>query len=179
MRQHHPTSEQLVFPPVRLDDEDRRWPTWSVNVDLPPDVEVEIAQYTKENEFSVWTVLIHEALYIYRWQFWTREELEAELREAIEEGIRSAETEGTIEATPQFWKDFKKRCNRDVKKIRELKAKAELGNLLLPKELYAFIVERIESGECRTPTYPSAEGSPADLGRAVARPSLAPGRAMV
>jgi hypothetical protein len=151
MRQHLPTSEQLIFPPVYLDEERER-PTWSVNVELPPDVEAELAEYEKEDECAVWTVIIHEALYVYRWQFWTKEELDAEFREAIEESTRSAEAEGRIEVTPEFWKEFRKRGERNVKWTHELQVKGELGNLLLPKELYAFILERIESGECRTPT---------------------------
>jgi hypothetical protein len=151
MRKHLPTSEQLIFPPVYLDEERRR-PTWSVNVELPSDVEAELAEYEKEDEFAVWTVIIHEALYVYRWQFWTKEELNEEFREAIEEGIRSAETEGTIAVTPEFWEEFSKRGERNVKRTHALQAKGELGNLLLPEELYAFILERIESGECRTPT---------------------------
>ena len=71
MKKHHPTSEKLIFPPVYLDEE-RRWPIWSINVELPPDVEAEIVEYEKADEFAVWTVIIHEALYIYRWQFWTK-----------------------------------------------------------------------------------------------------------
>ena len=92
--------ERLIFPPVRLDG-DRR-PAWSVNVDLPPDIDAEIRRYVEEDELTSWTVMIQGALYIYRWQFWTKEQLKAELREAIEESIRSAEEEGTIEATPQL-----------------------------------------------------------------------------
>ena len=151
MKKHLPTSAQLVFPPVHL-NADCREPTWSVNVELPLDVEIELAEYEKADECAVWTVLIHEALYVYRWQFWSKEALDAEVREAIEEGIRSAETEGTIEATPEFLEGLLEASKRDVKHIHELQAKGELGNLLLPKELYAFILERIESGDCLTPT---------------------------
>lgn len=133
-------------------DEDRRRPTWSVKVDLPPEVDAEIRRYVEEDEPTSWTVMIHGALYIYRWQFWTKEELDAELREALEESIRSADEEGTIEVTPQFWEDLRKRGERHLKRMHALQAQGELGNLLLPKELYTFIVERIESGACRTPT---------------------------
>ena len=151
MKPHRPTSEQIIFEPIYL-DEDRRRPTWSVNVKLPADVEEELAAYQAEDECSVWTILIHEALYVYRWQFWTKEELDAEIREAIEESIRSAETEGTIEATEDFWQELKQRAKQGGKRIHELQVKGELGNLLLPKELYEFVLERLESGECRTPT---------------------------
>jgi hypothetical protein len=151
MRKHVPTSEQLIFSPIYL-DEDRRRTTWSVNVELPANVEEELARYQAEDECAVWTVLIHEALYVYRWQFRTQEELDAEIREAIEESIRSAETEGTIEATEDFWTELKQSAERGAKRIHALQAKGELGNLLLPKELYEFILERLESRESRTPT---------------------------
>jgi Arc/MetJ-type ribon-helix-helix transcriptional regulator len=133
-------------------DEDKRRPTWSVNVELPAEVGRELAEYEKENEFAAWTLLIHEALYVYRWQFRTREELDAELRAAIEEGESSEEAEGAIEVTPDVWKNLRKTCERDAKRIHELTADGKLGNLLLPLELHAFIIERMESGECRTPT---------------------------
>jgi Arc/MetJ-type ribon-helix-helix transcriptional regulator len=142
--------ERVVFPPVRL-DKDRR-PTWSVNVDLPPEVDAEIRRYVEKDELTSWTVMIHGALYIYRWQFWTKEELGAELREAIEESIRSADEEGTIEITPQFWKDMKRRCRKNAERITELQGKGKMGNLLLPKELYEFVQERIGAGDCKTPT---------------------------
>ena|SRR5450755_3411496 len=151
MKVHLPTSDRLVFDPIYL-DKDRRRPTWSVNVELPPDVEAELARYQAADECAVWTVMIHEALYVYRGQFWTKEALDAEIRQAIEEGIRSAETEGTIEATEEFWEKLRESAERSVKQIHELQAKGELGNLLLPKELHAFILERMESRECRTPT---------------------------
>jgi hypothetical protein len=73
MTREHPAADGRIFPPMHL-DADRRRPTWSVNVDLPPAIDAEIRRY-----------------YVYRWQFWTKEELDAELREAIEAGIRSAD----------------------------------------------------------------------------------------
>jgi len=151
MTREHPAADGLIFPPVQI-DEDRRRPTWSVNVTLPPAIEAEIQRYVDEDELTSWTVMIHDALYVYRWQFRTKEELDAELRETIEAGIRSADDEGTIEVTPQFWEDLKRRGERNVERIHALQAQGELGNLLLPQELYAFILERIASGVCRTPT---------------------------
>jgi Arc/MetJ-type ribon-helix-helix transcriptional regulator len=143
------TKERLIFPAVSLRN-DRR-PRWSVNVTLPTDIDAEIRRYVEEDELTSWTVMIHSALYIYRSQLWTQEELDAEFREAIEESIRSAEEKGTIPVTPQFWRDMKKRCRVNMERIRELRAKGKLGNLLLPKELYEFVLERIDSGECKTP----------------------------
>jgi hypothetical protein len=133
-------------------DADRRRPTWSVNVNLPPAIDAEIRRYMEEDDPTSWTVVIHNALYIYRWQFRTKEELDTELREVIEAGMRSAEEEETIKVTPQFWDELRQRCERDIERIHALQAQGVLGNLLLPKELYEFILERIASGVCRTPT---------------------------
>jgi Arc/MetJ-type ribon-helix-helix transcriptional regulator len=151
MMREPPATDGRIFSPVHL-DEGRRRSTWSVNVDLPPEIEAEIRRYVEEDDPTSWTIVIHGALYIYRWQFRTKEELDAELREAIEAGIRSADEEGTIEVTPQFWEDLMQRGERNVDRIRALQAHGALGNLLLPKELYDFILERIASGACRTPT---------------------------
>ena len=151
MTREHPAADGRIFPPMHL-DADRRRPTWSVNVDLPPAIDAEIRRYMEEDDPTSWTVVIHGALYVYRWQFWTKEELDAELREAIEAGIRSADEEGTIEVTPQFWEDLVQRGERRIEQIHALHAQGELGNLLLPKELYDFILERIASGACQTPT---------------------------
>jgi Arc/MetJ-type ribon-helix-helix transcriptional regulator len=85
------TAKATVFPAVMLDE--RGDPTWSVQVELPPDIDAEIRRYVDQDELASWTVVIHEALCTYRTVFWTQEQLDAELREAIEEGIRSGETE--------------------------------------------------------------------------------------
>ena len=152
MTTHAPTAAKLIFLPVNLDEDDPRCLTWSVNVDLPTAIENEISAYTKQDEYSVWTVILHEALYVYRRQFWTEEQLKAEFEQEIEERIANSETEGGIEVTPAFWKSLMKRSKRRVKDIKKLQAEGELGNLLLPKELYAFILERIEAGTAITPT---------------------------
>ena len=79
MTREQSAPDGLIFPPMHL-DADRRRPTWSVNVDLPPDIDAEIHRYVEEDDPTSWTVVIHGALYIYRWQFRTKEELDAELR---------------------------------------------------------------------------------------------------
>lgn len=66
----------LILPPVTVDDRDRLW--WSVNVNLPPEIDQEIRRYVEEDEFTSWTLMIHSALYRYRTLFWTREQLRAE-----------------------------------------------------------------------------------------------------
>jgi len=99
-RQQAPAA--MMFPPVTLAD-DRR-PVWSVQVELPADIEAEVRRGVERSELSSWTVEIHGALYVYRRLFHTREELLAELREAVEAGARSGETHGYMEGTPEFWR---------------------------------------------------------------------------
>ena len=96
-----------------------------MNVDLPTDIDAEVCRYVEEDELTSWTVMIHDALHIYRGQFWSKEQLNAELQEAIEESLRSVEEEGTIEVTPQFWRDMKKRCRKNMRRIKELQAKGK------------------------------------------------------
>lgn len=146
MTRPHP----MMFPPVMLDEDSR--PTWSVQVELPPDIEAEIRRYVAEDALTSWTVMIHEALYIYRTVFWTREQLNAELWEAIEEGIRSGERDGYIEVTPEFWREFKHRGRKRMTELRKLTAAGTIGNLLLPQELHEFVRERMALGDCKTPT---------------------------
>lgn len=70
----------------------------------------------------------------------------------IAEGYRSTEEDGTSKVTPAFWKEFAQRAARNVERLNQLRAEGKVGNLLLPKELYEFVQERIASGACQTPT---------------------------
>jgi hypothetical protein len=74
--------------------------------------------------------------------------LEAEFQEIIEERLKNADRGEFTEGTPRFWKGRK----RDGKRIRELTVEGNIGNLMLPEELYDFVKERMASGECQTPT---------------------------
>jgi hypothetical protein len=143
-------SMEHILPPVTLDD--RRHPWWSVNVDLPLEIDQEIRRYVEEDELTSWTLMIHGALYIYRTLFWTQEQLRAELESMIEEGCRSAEKDGGREVTPAFWEAFRQKAERDAERLDQLQAEGKVGNLLLPKELYEFVQERIAAGVCNTPT---------------------------
>jgi Arc/MetJ-type ribon-helix-helix transcriptional regulator len=140
----------MILPPITLDD--RRHPWWSVNVELPPEMDREIRRYVAEDEFTSWTLVIHDALYLYRTVFWTREQLRAEFEGMIEERSRSDELDEGSEVTPAFWEEFKRRAARNFERLHQLQAEGKVGNLLLPKELYEFVKERIASGDYATPT---------------------------
>ena len=143
----------MIFPPVLLKaDAETHRPICSVQVSLPAETDAEIRRYVKADEMTSWTVIIHEALYVYRRAFWTQEQLRAELVSEIEKGIRSTkEGKGTL-VTPAFWKEFESRAEKRSKEINELTEQGKIGNLLLPKELYDFVKERISSGDSETPT---------------------------
>ena len=142
-----------MFPPISLkEDGEAARPIYSARVTLPAEVDAEIRRYVAEDEPTSWTVMIHSALYAYRRQFWTREQLKAELVSAVEEGLRSNKEGKGILVTPAFWKEFEARCDRRRKEIHELQEDGRIGNLLLPEELYAFVKERITSGDGTTPT---------------------------
>ena len=140
----------LILPPVTVDD--RHHPWWSVNVYLPPEIDQEIRRYVAEGEFTSWTLVIHDALYLYRTLFWTREQLRTEFEGMIEERSRSTELDEGSEVTPAFWEEFKHRAARNVERLNQLQTEGKVGNLLLPRELYEFVKERIASGDCTTPT---------------------------
>jgi hypothetical protein len=59
---------------------------------------------------------------------------------------------GYIETTPEFWRNVQTKAIRRLKEVQKLTAAGRIGNLLLPKELYEFVSERIASGDCKTPT---------------------------
>jgi hypothetical protein len=140
-----------ILPPVII-SKDRR-PVWSENVELPPAIDAEIHRYVKEDKWTVWTVMIHGALYLYRAAVWPKKKLDAEFNNMIEEALKSADRGEITEVTPQFWKDLKREVRRDGKRIRELTVEGKIGNLMLPEELYNFVKERMASGECQTPTH--------------------------
>ena len=79
----------------------------------------------------------------------TKAELRHELEEAILEGINSGPG---IPATPAFWRNMRARVRRTHKKIEAARARGLVGNLLLPKELFAFIEEETASGRFASAT---------------------------
>lgn len=146
----HQMNTPHIFPPLPREDDDRS--IYSVNVDLPPELDDEIKRYVDADEMTSPTLIIHEALYYARAEIWSHEALQNELREKIEHGLRDIEAGNTIDVTPEFWNQLRERSTRSIKTIRELQAQGQVGNLLLPEELYEFVVERIASGAYETPS---------------------------
>jgi hypothetical protein len=137
----------MIYPPVAVQgDKGRLW--YSVQVDLPADVEAAINAQVEHDDGLSWTVAIHGALYGYRTTRWTKKALQAEFEAAILEGLKGKSTP----VTPAFWADLRTRAAANQQRIRELRATGQLGNLLLPKELYEFIGAEIASGRSNTPT---------------------------
>lgn len=101
----------------------------SVAVDLPADVETLIAAHEAPDEGSVWTTVIHGALWEMRARDTGREAVRRELAEELQAALDSGSGE---EATPEWWKQFRARCEEDHRRIDEVRREGLLGNLLLP-----------------------------------------------
>jgi Arc/MetJ-type ribon-helix-helix transcriptional regulator len=126
-------------PSTKLEDEDFKLP-YSVDVFLPPFYEQIIEEKVRSGQEEVGILVIHDALWNMRNGEMTKEELKAELIALIQEGIDSGP--GT-KVTPAFWKEFKRRCRARSKWLKT----QNLGNTLLPKELYQYIQDKIASGK--------------------------------
>lgn len=119
----------------------------SVNVSLPVRcealIERRLAAADARGQIESWTTIIHDALWEVRNRGKTKAERRRELEEAILEGINSGPG---IPVTPAFWKNMRARLRRRHKKIEAARAEGLVGNLRLPKELFAFIQEETASG---------------------------------
>jgi len=141
----------MVYPPVAVAGEDGRY-WYSVQVELPSEVDAAIRAYLEQDQCSSWTIAIHGALYGYRATLWSQEALRAEFSALVQAGLDDAVAGRTIEVTPEFWENFERRALDSLEKMRGLRAEGRLGNLLLPRELWEFIQGEIASGKFDTPT---------------------------
>jgi Arc/MetJ-type ribon-helix-helix transcriptional regulator len=121
----------------------------SVAVDLPADVETLIAAHEAPDEGSVWTTVIHGALWEMRARDMGREAVRRELAEELQATLDSGSGE---EATPEWWKQFRARCEEDHRRIDEAQQEGLLGNLLLPDKLYDFVTAEIAAGRFASAT---------------------------
>lgn len=139
-----------MFPPVLISKDAE--PIWSVRVNLPEETDAETRRYVEEDQLTSWTVMIHTALYSYRAHHWTCEELNAEICTLLQESIRNAAYSEVVDDSPAFWRELEHAAMRRLKATRQLEAEEKIGNLMLPKELYEFIEERMATGLFKTPT---------------------------
>jgi Arc/MetJ-type ribon-helix-helix transcriptional regulator len=121
----------------------------SVEVDLPTDVEAIIAEHESPDEGSVWTIVIHGALWEMRARAMGRETIQRELAEELQAALDSGPAE---EATAEWWKWFRARCEEDSRRIDEARRKGLLGNLLLPDKLYDFVTAEVTAGRFASAT---------------------------
>ena len=140
-----------IYPPVAAGEKNNLlW--YSVQIELPLDVEAGIEAHVAQGHSPSRTVAIHGALYGYRSTIWSREALAAELHAKLKEGLDDADAGRSVPDTPEFWKKLAMDCRAQAAARRELEAAGKLGNLLLPHELYDFIKEEIDTGKFSTPT---------------------------
>ena len=137
----------MIHEPISVgSDDSQSW--YSVTVALPPDVDKELRDYA-QIDGDAWTVQAHAALYQYRASFMTKEESTTELDKILLDSLGSGPA---IEVTPAYWKSLKKEVLERHHRIQDLKAKDQIGNLLLPVELYEFVKAKIASQEFFSPT---------------------------
>ena len=120
-------------------EEDFKMPC-SVDLFLPLRYERILEELVSSGKEIVRTVAIHSALWKMRNSEMTREEREAEYIALIEEGLNSGPG---IEATPEFWEAFDRRCQVRLEWLKT----QNLGNTMLPDELYQYIQDKIASGQ--------------------------------
>jgi len=113
----------------------------SVDLFLPPRYQHVLEELVRSGKEIVDIMVIHGALWEMRSSEMTEEEREAELV-ALIQGRLDSEEPG-IEVTPEFWRAFKDRCRERAAWLKT----QNLGNTLLPDELYQYIQEKIASGQ--------------------------------
>lgn len=137
----------MIHEPVSVgSDDNRSW--YSVTVALPPDVDKELRDYA-QIDGDGWTVQAHAALYQYRASFMTKEESTTEFEKIL---LDSLDSGPAIEVTPDYWKSLKEEVLERHQRIQDLTAKGQIGNLLLPVELYEFVKAKVASQEVSSPT---------------------------
>lgn len=131
-------SDKPEYNPAQ-DEEDFKLPC-SVDLFLPLRYERMLEELVSSGKEIVRTVAIHSALWKMRNSEMTEEEREAGFIALIQEGLNSGPG---IEVTPEFWKAFYRRCQARSEWLKT----QNLGNTLLPDELYQYIQEKIASGQ--------------------------------
>ena len=104
----------------------------SVTINLPADVETIIAAH-EDDEGSVWTTVIHGALWEMRTRAMGREAAEREFTDEIRAALESVDRGEGTEVTPEWWAQFQVRCEENHRRIEEARREVLLGNLLLPE----------------------------------------------
>jgi hypothetical protein len=125
---------------------------YSVHIELPDEVEATITHYLEQDEFACWTVALHGALYGYRSTVWSPEALRDELVAMTREAMDDVDAGRGSEVTPTFWEELARKCELQSQQVDELQRTGQLGNLLLPKELYAFMRDEIAAGKFNNPS---------------------------
>lgn len=122
----------------------------SINVSLPSDCEELIRQRVDASkargEIEVWTTVIHGAL----WQMRNRDKTKAELRHELEEALLEGINSGP--AVKYNREEFRARAETHLQEFRVARERGLVGNLSLPKELFAFVQEQVRLGRFASPT---------------------------
>jgi Arc/MetJ-type ribon-helix-helix transcriptional regulator len=129
-------------------DEDFKLPC-SVNLFLPAHYEKMLLELAGSGEDRLPRgLVIEDALWRMRASEMTKEERKAEWIAEIQKGLDSLDSGEGVEATPEFWEEFERRCLARYEWLKTQK----LGNTLLADELYQYVQDKISSGQYANPT---------------------------
>ena len=112
-------------------------------------MEAVVAAHEAPEEGSVWTTIIHGALWEMRARRMGREAAKRELNDELLEAPESGPGQ---ELTPEWREQLLGRCEEAHRRIEEARAAGLVGNLLLPEKLYAFVAAEIIAGRFASAT---------------------------
>jgi hypothetical protein len=122
----------------------------AVQVALPRDIEALVEKYIDERASEVWTTVIHGALYYMRALQLGPDEAREDFARELRRPLHPRE-KGRV-ADARFWRELRTRVKRRHAVAKAAAARGELGNLLLPDELFEFVTVEMLSGRFETPT---------------------------
>jgi hypothetical protein len=136
------TSSPHLFPPVELSSNGET--IFSIQVEHAGNLREELERYSAEDKIPIQTH-VRNALTFYRESFMTRED---HARDTLEFAVREF-------CRPRHEKLSRKTRNALAsqlnEELRNLRAAGSLGNVLLPQELYEFVIRKLASGEFSSP----------------------------
>ncbi len=135
---------------------------WSVQVNLPEDVDEFIAAREDLDSGEIWTTIIHGALWQTRLLAMDKVEQRMDLVSELYPSLQDVD-KGEFITLEEFRATFHDRLRERMELLKGIKR----GNLPLPERLYLFVLEQIDSGLFNTPSdfVAAAVRSPNDAAR--------------
>ena len=136
--------ERGILAPVQLSSSGLT--LFSVEIRVPSPVSDELSRYAAEDGIT-WETAVTNALIFYRESFMTPDD---HARENAEWMIRNIGPPKQVKRlSPKEHEQLRQKIDDELSQLR---TNGELGNLVLPEEVYRFVVREIESGAFASPT---------------------------